>query len=269
MNPTPENFIAAFKGCTLHSIMHINPRSNQEPSNDSLPLSGSLVINLLKKNKKELETENSSSWKHHVFEPQDEDDVADVTLPDELPDLFDLDRQIVYYLGGFTAFRKKLRSKLCSDCQDIFFVDKLMKEFCTPSDSNLTLTKDHGGLEYVGTAAHKYFCDLEKLVKNFFQQNKTQNWILHPNQQLKDIFAHARVQESFLELEVFWRKEKTCPCDWMGLLTEMSVYYAQLRIHFKCDWLTNNINQKRTKPSDFAKRKLTIHSDLPLSAAHE
>ena len=96
--------------------MHINPRSNQEPANDSLPLTGSFVINLLKQNKKELDTESSSSWKYHVFEPEDGEDVADITPPDELPEVFDLDRQIVYYLGGFTAFREKLRVKLCSDC---------------------------------------------------------------------------------------------------------------------------------------------------------
>ena len=133
-----------------------------------------------------------------------------------------------------------------------------VSQFCTPSDSHLTLTKDRGGLEYVGTAAHKYFCDLEKLVQKFFQHNKTQKWILHPAQQLKDIFEHARVHEMFLEMDVFCSEEKTCPCDWMGLLKEMSMYYAQPRIHFKCDWLTNNINLKRGKASDFAIRKLTI-----------
>ena len=143
-----------------------------------------------------------------------------------------------------------------------------MKEYCTPSDSLLTQTKDRGGLEYIGTAAHRYFCDLEKLVWLFFQQNKTQNWILHPARKLTDIFAHARVHESFLEMDIFWREERTCTCDWMGLLTEMSLYYAQLRIHFKCDWLTNNVNQKRGKASDFAVRKLAILNDLPLATSH-
>ena len=248
--------------------MHINPRTNQEPSNDSLPLSGSFVINLLRENKKELDTE-SLSWESHVFEPESDEEAEEVTLPDDLPDIFDIDRQIVYYLGGFTAFRRKLRLDLCHDCQNIFFVDKVMKEFCVPADSQLTLANDRGGLEYVGTAAHGFFCDLEKLVKHFFEQNKTHKWISHPARQLMDIFAHARVRESFMGMDVFQVAERTCPCDWMSLLTELSLYYARLRIHFKCDWLSNNLNQRRGKTSGFAARKLAIIKNLPQAVAHD
>ena len=155
----------------LHSIIHTRPRTNQEPSNDALPLTGSIVIKLLKANSKELETESPSGLEPYSYDADDGN--CDAVLPDELPDVTGLDREVVYYLAGFTAFRKKLRQKLCPDCQRMFFVSKEIRQFCTPADSDLTQKKDQGGLEYVGTAVHKYFCDLEKLVKHLFQVNRT------------------------------------------------------------------------------------------------
>ena len=137
-----------------------------------------------------------------------------------------------------------------------------------PSDSQHTQARDRGGLEYVGTAAHNYFCDLEKLVKLFFQQNKIKKWIHHPARQLVNTFTHARVQEMFLEMEVFHREERSCSCDWKSLLSEMSLYYARLRINFICDWLSNNLNQKRGRSSDFAERKLALIAGLPLAAGY-
>ena len=169
------------------------------------------MIKLLKANSKELETESLLGHEPYLYDTEDEN--SDAVLPDELPDVTGLDREIVYYLAGCTTFRKKFRLKLCSDCQQMFFVSKEMREFCTPADSDLTQARDHGGLEYVGTAVHKYFCDLEKLVKHFFRVNKTHTWIFRPAGQLVSYFERARVQEMFLEMEFFRKDEKTCLCD--------------------------------------------------------
>ena len=134
--PNARKFLAAFKGCALHSIIHTRPRTNQESSNEALPLTGSVVIKLLKANSKELETESLLGHEPYLYDTEDEN--SDAVLPDELPDVTGLDREIVYYLAGFTTFRKKFRLKLCSDCQQVFFVSKEMREFCTPADSDLT-----------------------------------------------------------------------------------------------------------------------------------
>ena len=72
----------------------------------------------------------------------------------------------------YAPYRKKLHGLLCSNCQEIFFVSKLMREFCIPLDSQLTQPRDRGGLEYVGTAVHHFFRDLEKIVRHFFRTNK-------------------------------------------------------------------------------------------------
>ena len=177
MNPTIENFIAAFEGCALHSIIHTRPRTNYESSDDVLPFSGSLVIQLLKSNSKDLETEYVSPEEQYFCENEecddaDDDDGENMVLADELPDIGDIDRQIVYYLAGFTTFRKQLNRQLCLCCQEIFFVNNVMREFCTPLDSQLTQSRDRGGLEYVGTAVHHFFCDLEKIIRHFFRNNR-------------------------------------------------------------------------------------------------
>ena len=175
LNPTIENFIAAFKGCALYSIIHTNPRTNQESFNDSLPFCGSFVIKLLKDNHKELETDNSAPEDQYFFPEEYFDEDEDMVPVDELPDIDDLDRQIVYHLTGFSTFRKKLNGQLCAHCQEIFFLNKVMREFFIPLDSQLTQSRDRGGLEYVGTAVHHFFCDLEKVLRHFFQTNDVWN----------------------------------------------------------------------------------------------
>ena len=130
------------------------------------------MIKLLKESSKEFETEQLRPDRACSFEEENFDEDEDMVLPDELPDIDDLDRQIVYYLAGFSTYRKKLHGLLCSNCQEIFFVSKLMREFCIPLDSQLTQPRDRGGLEYVGTAVHHFFRDLEKIVRHFFRTNK-------------------------------------------------------------------------------------------------
>ena len=269
MSPTIENFIAAFKGCALHSIIHTKPRTNHESPNDVLPFSGSLVIQLLKSNSKELETDYLAPEEQFCFEDEDNGEEEATIMADELPEIGDIDRQIVYYLAGFSAFRKKLDKQLCSSCQEFFLVSKVMREFCTPLDSQFTQSRDRGGLEYVGTAVHHFFCDLEKIIRHFFRNNRMPTWIHGPARQLKGRFIEARVHEMFMENDFLHGEEKSCGCDWIKILKKLSWYYSQIRINFKCDWLSINLNAKRGRSSDFAMRKLVTLNELPIAAARE
>ncbi|GAV05026.1 hypothetical protein RvY_15214 [Ramazzottius varieornatus] len=146
-NPNLENFIAACNCCTLHSVIHIGPRTNQEPGGDENPFSGAETIQLLKTIKKELETEDLPD-EVYFFQNDEELDEAELVMPDELPEVEALNRQIVYYLGGFSTYRRRVNTKLCFECQDYGFVSKDFREFANPLDSAPTASKDHGGLEY-------------------------------------------------------------------------------------------------------------------------
>ena len=272
MNLTIENFIAAFKGYALQSIIHTKPRTNRESSIEALPFSGSLVIQLLKSNSKDLETNYLPPEEQYFGEGENndyDDDEEDFVPTDQLPDIGDIDRQIVYYLAGFTTFRKQLNRKLCPCCQEMFFVNKVMRQFCTPLDSQLTQSRDRGGLEYVGTAVHHFFCDLEKIIRHFFRNKEMTSWIHGPARQLKTLFAEHRVNEMFMENEFCNSEGKTCECDWIQLLKKISWYYSQIRINFKCDWLSINLNPRRGRSSDFAMRRLVTLHDLPIAAARE
>ena len=171
------------------------------------------MIKLLKESSKEFETEQLRPDRACSFEEENFDEDEDMVLPDELPDIDDLDRQIVYYLAGFGTYLKKLHGLLCSNCQEIFFVSKLMREFCIPLDSQLTQSRDRSSLEYVGTAVHHFFCDLEKIVRHFFRTNKMPTWIHGPAGQLRSRFIEARVHDIFLENIFFHSEVKSCGCD--------------------------------------------------------
>ena len=224
---------------------------------------------MLKDNHKELETDNSAPEDQYFFPEEYFDEDEDMVPVDELPDIDDLDRQIVYHLTGFSTFRKKLNGQLCAHCQEIFFLNKVMREFFIPLDSQLTQSRDRGGLKYVETAVHHFFCDLEKILRHFFQTNRISTCINGPARMLKTRFSEARVHEIFLENEYFHRDRKTCSCDWTELLQKLSWYYSQVRINFKCDWLCINLNTKRGRSSDFANRRLALLNDLPISAAYD
>ena len=170
---------------------------------------------------RELETEKNPPEERYFCAEENFNEEEEMVLADEFSETNDLDRQVVYYLAGFSTFREKLNRKLCADCQEIFFPNKVMREFFIPL-TQLTQSRDRGGLDYVGVDVHHFFCDLEKVIRHFFQANRMPTWINSPAGQLKTRSSQTRVHELFMENEYFQRDRKTCPCDWMKLSMKLS-----------------------------------------------